>query len=135
VLHSFSGTPLFAAAFQEPITRTDLKFSKRDKLVGLGTVIRKKDETPYKRGDVLMNIDGKPFLDKAGHLITEADVTFSPDGSILASGHLLQVSGSDGKPLGRKDLLLGVNERPKFTTEGKLMELGLGAQFQRQPTF
>jgi len=123
VLHNFSGTPLFAAASNEPITRTDLTFSKRDKVMGLGTVICKKDGTPYIRGDVLMNTDGKPLLDKAGHLITEADVTFSPNGDLLASKLLLQVSGSDGKRLGRKDLFLDANGRPKFTMKGRFMEL------------
>jgi len=120
VLHSSDGTPVFSA-FKEPITRADLKFSKQDELVGLGTVIRKKDGTPYMRGDVLMRIDGKPFLDKAGCLITEADVTFSANGIVLASGLLLQ--GSDGKPLRRNDLLLDATESPKFSAEGRLMKL------------
>jgi len=77
VVHSFSGTPLFAAASKEPITRTYLKFSKRGELMGLGTVIRKKDATPYMRGEVLVGADGKPLLSKKGHPITAADTTFS----------------------------------------------------------
>jgi len=121
VLHSFSGTPLLAAAFNEPITRTDLKFSKQGTLVGLGKVIRKKNGTPYMRGEVLMSTDGKPLLDRNRCLITESDITFSPNGAVFGSGLLLQ--GSDGKVLGRRDLFLDANERPKFTTDGRLMEL------------
>jgi len=122
VVHSFNGTPLFGAAFKDPITRTDLKFSKRGKLVGLGTEIYKKDATPYMRGEVLVSTDGKPLLSKTGHLITEADITFSPKGYVHVPG-LLRVSGFDGKPLERKDLFLDANERPKFTVEGRLLEL------------
>jgi len=68
-----------------------------------------------------MNTDGKPLLDKDGCLITESDITLPPNGAVFASG--LQLQGSDNKPLRRKDLFLDADERPKFTMEGRLMEL------------
>lgn len=122
VVHSFDGTPLFGAAFKEPITRSDLKFSKRGVLVGLGTVICKKGGAPFLRGEVLMNADGKPLLNISGHPVTEADVIFSHTGYVVVPG-VGSVLGSDCKPLKRTEIFLDSNGRPKFTMEGKVMEL------------
>jgi len=122
VLRSFEDGPLFGSAFKEPITRTDLKFSDGGELMGLGSVIRRKDGTPYMRGEVLMDIDRKPMLCEEGHVVTVVDVIISPRGSVLVPGPF-RVPGSTGKPLNRKELLLDANGCPQFTMGGRLMEL------------
>jgi len=122
VLRSFESAPLLGSTFKEPITRTDLKFSNRGELMGLGSVIRKRDGTPYMRGEVLMAIDGKPLLCEERHVVTEVDVIISPRGSVLVPGPV-RVPGSTGKPLSRKELFLDANGCPQFTMGGRLMEL------------
>jgi len=100
-----------------------LKFSKKKGvLVGLGTVIHSRDGTPYRRGDVLMDIDGKPLLSEARHPTVQADVIFS-DGLVVVMPGPVNVLGHDGKPLKVKELYLDANGCPKLTMEGKLVKL------------